>query len=293
MLTEKSMICYDPDAAGGGAPSGNTGTSEGFDMGGTDAGSGDGAEVGQEQADDYSDLAADERVQAYLQKQYGHIPEEHRSPDGFKQLLGARDQAQTLQQQLAQMQQQAQGQQQQGGQTKQEQAFHEAILAGLVKGGHTLTPPVQRLFGDMLKSVHENMTKHFETNYFNPLRDAMVNQRLESEYQQASSLPGFQQNRADIVKVVQQFGVPWDAAYKMVMYDKQKNSQKAGGTVVPPQGGTNGSSGRNGSEKRTSDGDRPSGAASSGGKMPKYKTPDQARSGAAAALRARGIRIEE
>jgi len=300
-MRNRDFILHDPgmDATGGGAPAESGNLDMGMDGGGAaDGFSGDnGADQGQTE-DDYADLAGDERVKAFIEKQYGHIPQEHRTPDGFKNLLGARDQVGTLQQQLQALQQKAQQGGQQGQQAQQEAAFHEAIITELEKDmGSALNPKQKRFFSGMLQRTFDRMNKHFEQTYFAPIRDAMVNQRLEAEYGSAQKLPGFAEHQDEIMNIVRQSEgkISFQTAYKAVMYDKKQ--QRAGGAIVPNGNGNgaNGASGASGrpAAQRTSDGDRPSGAASSGQKMPKYKTPEASREGAAVALRSRGIRIAE
>lgn len=273
---------YHPADAAGGAPAGgDTMTDPGaaaLEDAGTDAG---------QPADDYADLAGDERVQAYLEKQYGHIPAEHRSPEGYQALLGAGREAVTLRQQLQQLREHG-GQHQQ--ETKaEERAFHAQILQDLEgELGQTLKPEQRRFFGGMLDRAFKAMTGHFEATYFTPLRDAFIEQRLMAEQEKAQALPDYAKHADAIRQVVAQYGVPFDAAYKMVMYDK--GAKGAGGSIVAaPSGAASGTSGN--AHRPVVDGDRPSGASQSAGKMPKYKSKEGARSGAAAALRRAGISV--
>lgn len=295
----KNLVCYSPsDASGGG--NGSTGgdlTDPGAPSG--DAGSGEGQDGGAAEGsaeDDYSDLAGDERVQAYLHKQFGHIPEEHRSPDAFKQLLGHRDQVGTLQQQLQQLQQLQQRAQGGEQQPAVEKAFHEDILASVEKAwGAPIKPEHKRFFGHMIDSIHKAMDGHFKKTYFAPIQQHLQQRALHDEQQRAAALPGYKEHELEIRQIVYQSkgAIPFDQAYKIVMYDKQKKS--AGGSIAasgaPGAGAASGTSGKPGSQRPVSDGDRPSGASASGGKMPKYKSPEEATNGAAGALRRLGINV--
>lgn len=292
----RGRILYSPDATGGGGAAGpdllsggDAGAGGGSDASGSPPGGGDTGTGGE--SDDYADLAGDERVQAYLkqgiEKQFSHIPQDHRSPEAYQRLLQAAQQSQDIQSNpqwraFMAAQQAAQGQQQ------QEQPFHTDILAALEKNlGSPMNQAQKRFFGDMMDSMAKAMESRFTQQHVEPLKQYLVRQHLDRERSDAEKLPDYGTHRDAINQVVQKYGIPYAEAYKLVMFDKRKTSP-AGEAAQAPGDQDSG----NASDRRSSDGERPSGATSAGHRMPAKLKPGEGRNGAAAYLRSRGIKVE-
>ena len=284
-------VLLDPgmEGSGGGAP----GVSGGESL--VDLGSGGETEGGggSAEADDYSDLASDERVGKYIAaqeaKKYGHIPEQYRSQEGFGSLTQAQQQLRQIQgdprwQQMQQQQRQQQGQ--------PPDPFHKSILAELqAETGITIGKDQVRFFSGMIDRIAKGMEDRISKQHFEPLKQHLQRQYFQQERSDASKLPGFAGNEEAIRQVVAQIGCPWESAYKIVMHDVLAKKAKAAAAAATQDESPTTARTPAAADKHKSDGERPSGATAGSGKLPRFKDKAGARAGAASRLRSLGIRV--
>ena len=288
-------VLLDPgmEGSGGGAP-GVSGGESVVDLGSEGAGSGSGeGGGGSAEADDYSDLASDERVGKYIAaqeaKKYGHIPEQYRSQEGFGSLTQAQQQLRQIQGDPRWQQMQAQQRQQQG---QPPDPFHKSIIAELeAELGAPLAKNQQRFFAGMIDRIAKGMEDRIAKQHFEPLKAHLQQQYFAQERSEASKLPGFTKNEEAIRQVVAKIGCPWESAYKIVMHDV--NAKQAKAAQAQTEDSPTLARAPAAADKHKSDGERPSGATAGSGKLPKFKNRLEARAGAASFLRSKGIRVGE
>lgn len=294
MTFPKTRLLFFPDASGGGgAPPADIGLGDGADTAsraGADAGGGGGDEEG---ADDFADLAGDERVQKYLasetSKRTAHIPKDLNSPEAVQKLLAAQREYEALKQDPQWQAFRAGAAGRQGGaQPPQEAPFHAAVLEAMEKvSEQPLSKPQRAILGAMIDNIASSLEARFLKTHIDPLKNYLVRQHFDREIAEARKLPDYAKHEPKVRELVERYGIPHAEAYKLAMYDELKN--RPAGDSAPESGAEEPAKA---SARRSGEGDRPSGAGGAMTKMPKYKDAAAARNGAAAYLRSRGIKVE-
>jgi hypothetical protein len=250
---------------------------------------------GQEETDDYQDLAGDPRIQKYVSdlhsKALKDIPKEYRDGGKFKELLGHSQRLRDLEANPG-FQAFLAGQQASRGGPAQPAApktLAEAINAGLSKRFGLGDQHVEMLsgYGDLLM---ERLMQEIQSKHIDPIRQYLADQKYGGEYEAASKLPGFQDALPKIKEVMQRYDnrISFEDAYRIAIHDDLSKRSQA-----PAAAGIEGIEEGQDRIRRAKSGERPTGHGAGDVSLKRAKSRDDSKANARRRLAAQGITVDE
>lgn len=250
--------------------------------------------------DDYSDLKSDARVQKYVSdlhsKALKGIPKEYREEAKFKELLQHAQQFQGLQGNphfQAFMAGQQAGRGAQPPQQPQGKTWGEVL--GALGKQYQFDDTRSKFFTEYGDTLSNHLLQQVEAKFFNPIRQHLAGQKVNSEYEEASKLPGFEEAKPKIAEIMKQYRneISFHDAYKLAKYDDLSKAQEAAAKAAAAQA----EEGENEQEvklrRAKAGGDRPTGHGSGDVSLKKARTRGDAIGNAKRRLAAQGVNITE